>query len=259
MAGRSGSSGVHPARFAVVAAAGMLLGCVAPGLGPPTPYPHAPPGEIAVPADRAEPPWPPSLMTHRVILSIGGSEFPLDGRLAVGERGALRLVALGAMGQVAFDLLAEPGREPRALRVAPVFPEAWVRTFAGRDLAAAFRAPAAAFRAVGDATVPGSGRRLEMPDGTELLYFAAAEPAGAPARWSRIEGVRAGACVYRVTALEERRFEGLDRPVPSRVRVEAVGYALDIRIVEFKPGAPPARLFQEGTDEAVGPRPGVSR
>jgi len=221
---------VRIALGALTLAVALAAGCAGPSLGPPTPYPHAPPGETAIPVGMAQMPWPPSLMTHRAILSIGGSELPLDGRLAVGEGGALRLVVLGPMGQVVFDVLAEPGREPRLVRVAPAFPEEWVRTRVARDLQAVFRTPPA-------------GGRIEG-GGTELRCFAAAGAADGPTRWSRIEGVREGACVYRVAALEPRQFAGLDRPVPARVRIEAVGYTLDIRIVDLKPGAPPERLFR---------------
>jgi hypothetical protein len=228
----------------------LAAGCAAPSLGPATPRLF---DVTAIPVGKAQAPWPPSTMTHRAILSIGGSGIPLDGRLAVGEKGELRLVALGAMGQVVFDILAEPGTAPRVLRSAAAVPEAWARDYAARDLDAVFRAGlSATSRIVGDGA---GGYRLEAPDGTEIRYDTGERRGSGtpgPRIWSRIEGVRDGACVYRVSALEPHRFEGLDQPVPSRVRIEAVAYTLDIRIVELKPGPPPARLFRasaEGTSD----------
>jgi hypothetical protein len=186
-------------------------------------------------------------MTHRAILSIDGSEIPLDGRLAVGKDEALRLVALGAMGQVVFDLVAEPGAAPRVLRAAAAFPAAWARDFAGRDIDTVFRARPAACR-IG---AGGARARLVAPDGTWIRHFTAGRRgsgARRPLTWSRIEGVRGGVvdglCVYRVAASEPRGFEGLDRPVPTRVRIETEDYALDIRILDVKPGPPPEKLFR---------------
>lgn len=235
------------ARAIAVWAAAMAAGCAAPSLGTPSLDLG---GVTGIPVDQLKAPWPPSLMTHRAILSVGGSEIPFDGRLAVGEGGELRLVALGAMGQVVFDLLADPGAAPRVLRNAPAFPEAWARDFAARDIDTVFRAQPGACRVV----VGGAfGPRLEASDGSEIRHAADAAAGGAagPRPWSRIEGVRDGACVYRVTALEPRRFEGLEQPVPSRIRIEAVGYALDIRVVDLKPGAPPERLFRDAAKEAA--------
>jgi hypothetical protein len=240
MAPRSPSRAVATAALA----AALAAGCAAPSLGPPTLDLG---GASSIPVDQLKAPWPPSLMTHRAILSIHGRELPLDGRLAVGPQGALRLVALGPMGQIIFDVLAEPGAAPRVLRCTPAFPEAWVNAFAGRDLDTVFRDRPMACR-----TEPFEGRdQLVAPDGSEIRYFSDAGPTSAPTRpraWSRIEGVREGKCIYRVTALDLREFEGLQQPVPSRIRIESLDYTVDLRVVDLKPGAPPERLFRPATE-----------
>jgi hypothetical protein len=231
-------------------AACLAAGCASPGLGPAQPLDDPagiPPNtEAAARRGLAKPPWPPSVMTHRAILTIGGSQASFDGRLAVGADGALRLVALGAWGGVAFDVLLAPGAPPRVLRVAPPLRAEWVCDFAARDVETIFRAPPAGARwrwgSVRDERTWAAAARIDETDGSEIRYLF--DPRSAAPRWTRVERIRDGRCLYRVAVLESRDVAGGAGPVPSSLRVEAESYALDLRLVEFKPGPPPARLFR---------------
>jgi hypothetical protein len=183
-------------------------------------------------------------MTQRAILKIGGTDLAMDGRLAVNGSGAVRLVAVGTLGQILFDVLVEPGGAARLLRVGPAFREDWVRSFAGRDARTVFQAPPAQalrFGAVRDPAPASVLWREEAPGEAGLRYLIAPY---SPVPWVRFEEVRAGQCVYRASVVEVRRFANLDRALPSRVRIEAVDYELDLRIVDLKPGAPPEQLFR---------------
>jgi hypothetical protein len=185
----------------------------------------------------------------RALWNLDGAQEPLDIQAAVGGSGELRLVALGAWGRTAFDVLLPPGAPPRLLRVSPPLRDDRVRELAGRDFDALFRAPPAAplrFGSVGDAPPRPALCGDETGDGTAVRYLF--DPRLGVARWASAERIRGGRCLHRIDVIETRRFEGCPQPLPSRLRIEAGTYTLDLQVLDVRLGAPPARAFRAGPD-----------
>lgn len=191
---------------ALILAPGMPGGPDAARAAPPdAPEPAA--GDAACPAA----PFPLNIsMTHRVMLTIGKTVVSLNGLMAVGPRGEIRLTILHDMGQILADLIVTADGDAIAARESAALPARLIRRHVAADVVRMFF-PA---RAAG----PGE-LRCECEPQTGIPATAAKSGRGA----------------FEVKYAEHKTFDGIPGPVPTRISLKTERRALELRIISLAP------------------------
>ncbi len=173
---------------------------------------------------------------HRVIMTIAGRQFALDGHLTFEPDSSMKLLVLGPMGVLA-DLTATPEGAVNVRRHNPRFRKRWVEKFIARDLRVLFSAPTEGevLRAsiLEDGT-PFLERELPEQKQTCRYFF---DPKGET--WTGLAIYRRGHRQYHAECLQIKTFPGQKRAFPSVISVSAKRYQLNIRVVQLS-ALPPA-------------------
>ncbi len=164
---------------------------------------------------------------QRAILTVAGKQFPCDGVLEVSTNAGWHLAIVSNLGLVAGLRVNRDG-SCEVLQVTPLFRESWTRQFVARDVRRLFIPPpefVSAGRLADDrlvCTAPES-------DGAVARYIFSADGQ----QWQELEISRDGRREYHVVLRSYRTFAGTAHAVPAEMEVQAEGYQLHLRLVEF--------------------------
>jgi hypothetical protein len=78
------------------------------------------------------------LITQRGVLTVRGRQFPLNGYLALSEKGGKRLIVTEHFGGVLADVLVKPDGEVRVIRAGSAFKPEWIRRYLAADVECIF-------------------------------------------------------------------------------------------------------------------------
>jgi hypothetical protein len=180
--------------------------------------------------------WPSEYRAiQRAVITVGRRQFVCDGVLDVSPGRGWHLAVVSQLGLVSEVRLAANGA-CEVIKVTPLFPELWSRSYVARDLFWHFLPPSMVQPA---GYLPDGRPVLESNhDGREVRW---AFSSGGQ-RWQELEISRQGQRLYHSRLGQYRQFKGLSRDVPTDFRIEAERYQLHLRIVEMiVPGKTAAR------------------
>lgn len=167
---------------------------------------------------------------HRVVMTIAGRQFALDGHLTIQPDGTMELLVLGPMGVLA-DLVTTPEGTVDVRRHNRRFRERWVEKFIARDLLLLCSAPpeGETLRAsVLEDEIPFLERHLPERHHICRYFF---DPKGE--NWTGITIYRRGHRLYDAECLQTRMFPGQRQEFPALLTVTAKRYQLNIRVVQL--------------------------
>ncbi|NLE65827.1 MAG: hypothetical protein GX608_00205 [Lentisphaerae bacterium] len=170
-------------------------------------------------------------MSHRAVLAIADREVALTGVLTRSPEGEFRLALLAGFGIVLAEVRVPDGGAPAVVRNTPPFRAGWARRYAMRDALRLFAHDRMLARR--EESAPDGSRIVEgrMPDGARLRLTY--PPGGkAPAR---IEALTRTGRAWIADCEAPRYFEALGRTLPTRFKVNAGAYRLDLTLLSAEP------------------------
>ena len=166
-------------------------------------------------------------MSHRGVLTIADREVALTGALTLAPDGEVRLALLAGFGIVLAEVRVPPGGAPVVVRHTPYFRARWAQKYALRDALRLFDHDRMRQRV--EKTASDGSRIVEgrMPDGARLrvTFLPGCE---APAR---IEARTRTGHAWVADCEAPRYFETLGRALPTRYKVKAGAYSLDLTLL----------------------------
>jgi hypothetical protein len=169
--------------------------------------------------------------TQRAIITVRGRQYVCDGLLTASSADGLHLALISTLGLVT-EVRVRPDGPAEVLKLTPLFPEDWARSYVGQDLRWLFEAPPklAPIGHLGDGRLV-----LETAsgvDGVKVRYACNADGN----RWEELEVIKGPRRVFHARLSGYRNFPGCPRAIPAEIEVETDTHELQVRIAALTSG-----------------------